>query len=125
MICPSCGFDSSTKKQANFTPLIQALMSKRSKSTNNVLGNIFKTIKEYHPLAVKTIYFFLRDIEDVEDRVVRFSIGQYYKSEKYTDKNIHYLKAMILNYGKDSSKLKDTEKKIYGGKPPVREVINE
>ena len=121
-ICPNCGYDLSEKKPANFTPMIQMLLSSKSESTQKMLRNILSIAREYHPIRTKDIFFFLKAIEDADDRIIRYSIDQYYTKGHYLKKGLPYLKAMIVNYNKNKDEIREIERKVYGTKPPYREV---
>lgn len=123
MICPNCGYDIKEKKIVNFTPMIQILISDHSKSTQNAIWQIFKAVAEYTSIETKSMYFFLKDIKEVNERIIRYSINQFYTSGKYKSTNLQYLRSIILNNDKSKEKLEKVEKKIYGTKPPEKEVI--
>jgi len=121
-ICPNCGFDLKEKRPANFTPMIAKLLTNHSESTRKVLKSILTTIREYHPLRAKDVYFFLDSIKDADDRMIRYTTNQYFSKGHYLKKGLPYLKAMIVNHEKNKEQLMDTERKIHGTKPPHREV---
>jgi len=122
MICPNCGFNLEERRLANFTPMIHKLVKDRGQSTQKVLKTIITTIREYHPIRAKDIYFFLDSIREVEDRVIRYTINQYFVRGHYLKKGLPYLKAMIINHEKNKDKLREVEKRIHDTKPPYREI---
>lgn len=120
-ICPNCGFIITQEGDTfDYGPRIQELLWKRSKA---VKGNLWKTLQEMlrttKPTA-RDIFFFLKEIEEVEDEIVNYSINQFYSNNLFVDKPLGYLRQMILNFQKDKDKLLQEEKRKYGTKPPKR-----
>ena len=121
MKCPKCGYNIGNVR--NFTPGIKIYMDGFSNNTRSALSSIFKEIGDYHPATtVKEIYFFLREIADIDEKSIRWTINQYYNSGAYKTKGLPYLGGMIARSSKYKDKIIANEKKIHGTKPPEREV---
>jgi hypothetical protein len=121
-ICPNCGYDLKEKRPANFTPMIKRLVESRNEATQKIIKNILAIMREYHPLNSKDVYFFLDSVKGTEDKIVRYTINEYFNRGHYLKKGMPYLRAMILNFDKNKEKLRETEKRIHGTKPPYKEV---
>ena len=121
-ICTNCGYDLKARRPANFTPMILGLINNRGESTRIILKSILRTVREYHPIVAKDIYFFLDSVKDIDDKVVRYTINDYFIRGHYLKKGLPYLRAMIMNYDKNKDRLREVEKRIHGTKPPYKEI---
>ena len=121
--CPKCGY---TEEQPVFNPSkkIKDMLNARGVVVRKSLKNILRLTKNYSPFTPRELFNFLKKIEDVPDNILKFALNQYYVQGYFETKNIHYLGAVIANFDKNQERIRSVERKIYGAKPPRREIPN-
>ncbi|MBC8147466.1 MAG: hypothetical protein H8E98_05720 [Bacteroidetes bacterium] len=119
--CPVCGYSPDSK--IDYRTAISNLLEKRPSHISKLLKKTINFVIKYIPSERdnKKVYEFLQSISEIDDRNVQFSLKQYLNTKYYLEqKGLSYLKAIIINIGKDSKIKKKMERKKYGSIPKER-----
>jgi len=115
--CPACGYDGNV---TNYKQAVINLLNKRPQHISSLLKKTINNIIKFIPSERdnKKVYLFLQAISKVDDNKIKYGIEQYLHYKYFRQqKGYHYLKAIIINVGKDSDVKANIEKKIYGTIP--------
>jgi len=116
--CPVCGYIQN--KIVDYKKATSNLLNERPYHISKLLKRVINLVIKYIPSERdnKKVYYFLQSISKVNDRNVQLALEQYLNSKYYLEqKGLSYLKAIIINIGKDSKIKKEMERKKYGSIP--------
>ena len=97
----------------------------RSETTQRALSKLSKLIKKHIPSdnTVEKQCKFLWSMREIDDSIIIKSIEEYIHAGHYLScKGYNYLKAIIVNKGKNNEQQMENEKKRYGIAPPKRRL---
>lgn len=120
--CPKCGYDILTHKDSNYNPRkrLTELKLARNKKLNRLLTETLNLIKENVPSdnSVAKEYYFMRDIQQFPDNVVRIGIHKFLEGHhQYDGKGFNYLKSIIKYTETNKERQHQLEQKKLGKLP--------
>ena len=116
--CPVCGYSPDSK--IDYRTAIFNLLGKKQSHISKLLKKTINFVIKYIPSERdnKKVYEFLQSINKVDDKNIKFALEQYLNAKYYMEqKGLSYLKAIIINIGKDSKIKREMERKKYGSIP--------
>jgi len=119
--CPVCGYSPDSK--IDYRTAISNLLDERPSHISKLLKKTINFVIKYIPSERdnKKVYEFLQSINKIDDRNIKFALEQYLNAKYYMEqKGLSYLKAIIINIGKDSKIKREMERKKYGSIPKER-----
>jgi hypothetical protein len=122
MLCPKCGHDLDEPVKINYNQLIHNLIEKRHRQTRRLISELVYKLNSLDAISAHDLYKFLRNSKDKSDSVLKYYIKKFLQEKEYVTKGINYLSAMVANHEKNLARLKNVEGKIYGTKPPEKEL---
>ena len=124
---PQCGFN--FFKKHNYMSKINELLKRRNNISRMHLRTVAQCIKSNVPSDAERdkYYFFLYNIQNINDEVLIWGLDQYFKGKHYLKgKGYAYLKSIIMSRDKNKEKISENEKKLLGSAPPIiKEKKNE
>ncbi len=113
--CPRCNYDLSSELKPKD---IREVVSNLNEEIRRWVYKVVSKRSKYEDIQQETIEWFLRSIEEVDQRVLLDALADY-SFNHYASKPIRWLRAVVLNKNRELNERKSDEARRIGINPPT------
>lgn len=101
---------------------MEEIKSELDTSTRKSILQIINIMRPFSNPSMKELYGFFVKIRGIDDNIIKGMIDRYFTDKHYVRKGISYLASMIYNKANNIQVTSEIEEKIYGKRPPIKDV---